>query len=254
MSKERLIKRWIELNKQPDIKILECNICGYKDDIDKFIKYKSQDIFYAGELIRYKCNNCDVIFGDLRFLNLSREEIGNDYIDLYSYHNEGDTSVYILKIFEILIKEGHIIEKDKGIDYACGKSDKHLEIINQRGYEIYGYDKYVDNNSKYYKGREIEKIKDEYDYVFTNNYIEHIIEVDDLKEIIKLVKKGGKIIFSTACFEYNIEYTHYHTYFFIGRSIEYLEKKLGIKLVDTYDLGELDIKIKVFEKINQDFH
>jgi hypothetical protein len=246
-GEDRLKKRWIKLNQQPDVKILECKICGYKDNIEKFSKYKSIDLFYAGELIRYKCNNCDVIFGDLRFLNLSKEEIGYDYIDLYSYYNEGDTSIYIVKIFDKLIKEGYIKRKEKGLDYACGKSDKHLEIINNKGYDIYGYDKYVYNNSKYYI--DINKIEDEYDYIFTNNYIEHIIDIDDIKDIIKLVKRGGKIIFATACFEYNIEYTHYHTYFFIGRSIGYLEEKLGIKLLDTYDLGELDIKIKVFERI-----
>ena len=101
MSKENLINRWKKLS-QIYSKFLKCPICDFYNEIDLFKIYKSNDIFYAGELIRYECPNCNLIFGDLRFLNLSRDEIKQDYIDLYSFYEEGDTTKYIYHIFKFL--------------------------------------------------------------------------------------------------------------------------------------------------------
>ena len=93
-SKERQIIRWKNLQ-QPNINVLQCYICKYENTINNYSKFEANDIFNAGRLIRYKCPNCDVIFGDLRFLNLPIDEINNDYEDLYSYYKEGDTTQYI---------------------------------------------------------------------------------------------------------------------------------------------------------------
>ena len=64
-------------NKQNDCRIgMYCNTlseCDYCDNIKKYKNLIAKDNFGAGLLIRYKCPNCEVIFGDLRFLNLSKE-------------------------------------------------------------------------------------------------------------------------------------------------------------------------------------
>ena len=70
MSKQNLINRWSKLS-QIHPRFLKCPICDYHENIQTFKIYKSNDIFYGGELIRYECPNCNLIFGDLRFLNLS---------------------------------------------------------------------------------------------------------------------------------------------------------------------------------------
>ena len=101
LAEEKMINRWKQL-KQPEIVDLQCYICDYKSSISDYKQYTSHDIFNAGDIIRYQCPNCDVIFGDLRFLKLSKEEINDDYTDLYSYYKESDTTKYILEVFDKL--------------------------------------------------------------------------------------------------------------------------------------------------------
>jgi len=245
MSKERLINRWLINNNQPNIKDYKCKICNTDLILDNCVKFISNDIFYAGPLIRYQCNICKVIFGDLRFLNLNSSEITNDYTDLYSFYKEGDTTIYILKWFNDLL-----IDKSKSIlDYGCGKWNNHIKLLQQKGYNIKGYDAYVGD---YNFNLELNS----YDVIISHNFIEHVIDpYKDLNNLISYVKKDGLIVFSTACFEYYHEHTHYHTYFFLEESIPFLEKNLNIKLIFTkkyteYPFTNLDFTIvKVFIKL-----
>lgn len=246
MSKESLIKRWQKYNQQPKLNILECKLCKQENSINLFKVYKAQDIFYAGELVRYQCPNCEVIFGDLRFLNLPIDEIGQDYIDLYSWYKEADTTQYILKSFYSLGLDKNL----KGLDYACGGWNNHLPILNQEGYQILGYDKYVTQNKDYI----LEDLKDiKFDYIINNNYIEHVINpIEDINLILKYLKKDGLLIFMSPCWEYKIEITHYHTFFFVGKSVTFLESLLNIQLVNSINL-KLNEKentiIKIFKKL-----
>lgn len=246
MSELSLINRWKNL-KQPVLENLMCKICNYENTLEQYKIYKTNDIFNAGELIRYQCPNCDVIFGDLRFLNMDKEEISKDYIDLYSYYNEADTSKYILKCLN-KINFG----KDKVyLDYACGKKMETLNLLNDHNYNVYGYDAYVDNShNKFIKN--INDIKN-IDIIYSNNYIEHVIEpFEDLQILIDLLNNNGKLVLISPCWEYCIEFTHYHTFFFLGKSIQYLCEKLKIREVFSekifFEDGDSTI-IKVFEKI-----
>ena len=71
MSKNRLINRWKNINLTYTSKTeISCYVCDFNINIPSCKIYKDSDIFEAGELIRYQCQNCDVIFGDLSFLNM----------------------------------------------------------------------------------------------------------------------------------------------------------------------------------------
>ena len=136
-SKERQIQRWKRIEYPSPIN-LNCIICEYNDLNDNFEKLYSDDIFYAGKLIRHKCPNCGLIFGDLRVLNLSEKEINDDYEDVYSYFTEGNTYQYVLNSLNSIN-----IFKNKNLlylDYACG-TGSILPILKNEGYNIYGYDK-----------------------------------------------------------------------------------------------------------------
>ena len=245
MSKERLIARWNNLS-QPNLSELTCIICEYNDKIENFEKYYASDIFYAGEIIRYKCPTCDVIFGDLRFLNMDKNEISNDYMDVYSFFNEGDTSGYILHVINTIN-----LGKDKiYLDYACGKSCKTLDLLKQNEYNIWGYDAFVAMEHPNFMNSIDDNMK--FDVIYSNNYIEHLIDpYEDLSKLIQLLNDGGKLVMISACWEYVYEYTHYHTFFFLGRSINYLCDKLNIKLVYDekimFNAKEFTI-VKIFEK------
>jgi hypothetical protein len=244
-SKERQIIRWNNIQ-QPDINLLKCYICDYENTVNNYNKLEANDIFNAGKLIRYKCPNCDVIFGDLRFLNMPLDEIKNDYEDLYSYYKEGDTTKYILEVLEnmFFINDMQL----KYLDYACGKWNYVVPTLKNKGYDIIGYDKYVSNNS--YIVNDIGNST--FDVIFNCNYIEHLINpIEDIRDMISHLNNGGYIVFITQCFEYTIEFTHYHTFFFNDKSLKIIAEKLGLTLIYSnkfyFSDGEWTIA-KVFKK------
>ena len=241
---DNLINRWKLNNEQPILSELSCYICKFNDKIEKYKIYKANDIFYAGELIRYQCPNCECIFGDLRFLHMDKSEISNDYKDLYSFYSEGDTSNFIL---ESLNKIN--LGKDKSyLDFACGKDNRTLDLLNENGYDVYGYDLYTNMDHP-----KCIKNTFKFDIVYTNNYIEHLIDpFNDLKKVIDLLKDDGKLVIISPCCEYCIEFTNYHTFYFLGKSVKYLCNELSINEIYSEkifftDSNEWSI-IKIFEK------
>jgi hypothetical protein len=244
-SKERQIARWKNL-KQPNIEILKCYICDYNNNIDTYKIFKANDIFNAGELIRYKCPECDTIFGDLRFLNFSNKDIKDDYEDVYSYYKEGDTTKYIL---EIVRKTPFFKDKTlQYLDYACGKWNKLVPQLKNEGYNILGYDKYVSDNEYILNNIQGKQ----FDIILNCNFIEHLINpLSDLNEIIGHLNDNGTIIFITQCFEYTIEFTHYHTFFFSDKALNIISKKLNLSFIYSnkfhFNDGQWTI-VKAFKK------
>lgn len=243
-SKERLLKRWASL-KRPQIEQLQCYICNYTGKIELFKEFKCNDMFHAGQLIRYQCPDCDTIFGDLRFLTLPQSEIDNDYSDLYSFYKEGDTTPTILKMFELL----NFPKEKYYLDYACGEWNNSVNELNKLGYtHIYCYDKYV---GKY---NNIDGKK--FDVVYSNNYIEHLINpLNGIKEMLNYLKDDGLLVITSDCWDrYKIPETHYHTFWFPGRSIGVLCEKLHLSLELFIDMkvninGVLyDVFLKAFKR------
>ena len=168
------------------------------------------------------------------------------HLNAYSYYKEGNNSKYIL----------HIIQKlnlgfDKTyLDYACGETTHTLDILNLHNYNVYGYDAYVNNiHPKFLKTLNIDT---KFDVVYSSNFIEHVIHpFEDLKKLINLLTINGKLVMMSACWEYFYEVTHYHTYFFLGKSVQYLCNELNIKEIYSekiiFEDGEFTT-VKVFEK------
>lgn len=247
MSKIRLINRWQNI-KYTTILEMSCYVCDFNIHIQSCKVYKDNDIFEAGELIRYQCPNCDVIFGDLRFLTMPIDEISKDYEDLYSYYKEGDTSKYILDVLNTI----NLGKQKTYLDYACGKTYNTLNLLNSNGYNTYGFDRYVEMDHPKFISTINNNMK--YDVVYSSNFIEHVINpVDDLNKLINLLDTNGKLVMISPCWEYCYSLTHYHTFFFIGKSVKYLCDKL--KIIEIYskkiyfDNNEFTT-VKIFEKIN----
>lgn len=241
-SYKRQIKRWENL-KQPDNKLLICFICEFSDINANFKKYKANDIFNAGEIVRHQCPNCDLIFGDLRFLNFSKEEVAEDYCDTYSYFKEGDTHNHQLKSLTSI--ELFKNKKYSYLDYACGIG-RILPTLRQQGYNIFGYDKYVISENVL---QNIDSIK--FDVIFSNNYIEHLINpINDIKNMLNHLNDNGYLIFTSDCIdEYKIEFTHFHTFYYLGKSLTVLADKLNLNILELKSVGEC--RVLVLQKINR---
>jgi SAM-dependent methyltransferase len=236
MSEKNLIERWKNF-KQPKITELKCLVCDLECNIENFRKYYANDIFHAGQLIRYQCPNCDVIFGDLRFLRMNAKEISDDYSDVYSFFKEGEGSIQTLNILNYLD-----FGKNKTyLDYACGNNDTTINLLTKNNYNIYAYDAYVEiNHHRFIKN--ITNVK--FDIVYSKNFIEHVINpYEDLQKLIDLLNDDGKLVLIAACWDYCAEFTHYHTFYFLGRSVNYLCNKLNITLLNTFKIDNTIIKI-----------
>lgn len=239
-SKERLLKRWSNF-KQPELENLSCYVCKYYGNIATFKTHKCMDQFHAGELTRYECPRCEVIFGDLRFLQLSRKEISEDYCDLYSFYNEGDTTKYIL---EVLTRTQLLKPSYTYLDFACGSWNKIIPFLREKNFQIEGYDKHIDKYNK--------RPTQLFDIVYCSNYIEHLIDpYPDIQEMLDFLKPDGKLVLISPCFEYCIADTHYHTFFFREKALKILCETLNIELLDSEKIyfsdGDKTI-VKVFTK------
>lgn len=240
-SRERQIARWNNL-KPIIINELKCYICDFKGNIDLFKKYLANDNFNAGLITRHECPNCNLIFGDLRILNMSELEIKNDYDDVYSYFKEANTAPDIVNNINNIN-----IFYDKSLsylDYACGVGNM-IPILKSNGYNIIGYDKYIKNINV------VNNIDNLYfDVIYSNNFIEHLINpINDIKEILNHLKIGGYLIFMSDCIdEYKNENTHFHTFYYTGKSFKILCDKLGLEIIESKNVGSY--KIKILKKIN----
>jgi hypothetical protein len=235
-SKERQIERWSKMKYQCPIN-LTCIVCEHTDLNTKFKKLCCNDIFNAGTLTRHQCPNCGLIFGDLRFLSLSEQDIKDDHDDVYSYYAEGNTVPYIINN----IKSLDIFENKNlsYLDYACGIG-KMIPILKQRGYNIHGYDKYVKNDNVL---NVIDDMK--FDVIYANNFIEHVINpIEDMKQILIHLNDNGYLILMSDCLdEYMLEFTHYHVYFYTGNSFHVLCDKLNLDIIESKAVGPCKIKV-----------
>lgn len=240
-SKQRQIDRWSKLL-QPKSTFLTCAICETTDLNNNFKKFYANDIFCAGTIIRHQCPNCSLIFGDLRFLNLSEDEISKDHEDTYSYFSEGlnnDEKYSCLSAVEVCLNK-----KLSYLDYACG-SGIFTNYLLKNNYNVNGYDKYV-------KGKNVlNNIYDQkFDIIFSINFIEHLIDpINQIKDMLNHLNSDGYLIFMSDCIdEYKIEYTHFHTYYYVGESFNVLCDKLDLTIVESKIIGNYRIKVLRIKK------
>lgn len=244
-SKENQIIRWQNISHNfQEPSTLKCFVCDFQDNTSNFKSYTDEGIFNFGTIKRFQCPNCDVIFGDLKFLSLTYDEISKDYADTYSYFTERTQNQFFIHLFKYL---PYFKPQYKIIDYGCGSILNYQTTLNRLGYNIDRYDKFVKDDSM------IKNIVPQsYDILFNHNVIEHVINpIQDLQEMINCVKPNGLLIISSACWNFCIRQTHFHTFFFIGRSVNYLCQKLNIQLIDTFTIpsSDNDEVIKVFKKL-----
>ena len=229
---------------KPAPQSIRCPICGHKDANQSFKKFISRCVFGGGKLIRHECPSCGLIFGPQKFMTLSDNQISKEYRELYSYYDEADPSGLEERAFMRLRlnKEGIYL------NYGSGKNINSIKKIRDQGYKLYGFEPFSEfRMTEDYIITDIDRLKlMRFDGIFTNNVIEHFI--DPIKEMLFLsgiLKDGGMMAHSTACYEYAFEHTRFHVFFFTGKSLSVLCEKAGLKYFDTDDK-----MIKIFVKGN----
>lgn len=253
IARELMRVKWKQIDQlgPPDKDtIAVCGICGTGAPAGQLETLVSQCSFSGGELIRYRCPGCGAIFGPLKFSRLSQEEFDDDYTVHYTGYHEGDSTEAELYTFELLEPRKNGVY----LNYGCGSWSSTLEILRQRGYQVYGYEPYADNAGTPYLITNRQALTSmRFDGIFSNNLLEHlrdpVSELCFMKTL--LASSEAKMAHTTPCYRYLYEFTRFHTFFFTGRSVDVLCEKAGLRVVKNVDSSEekgiRDFYCKIFE-------
>ncbi|PVZ87149.1 methyltransferase [Serratia sp. S1B] len=213
-----------------------CPLCGHDASLESFKEIESNCIFYGGRLLRHECPSCNVIFGPQKMFALDEEMLDLDYRNLYRIYSEGNSTESIIRTFHLL----HPKKNGVYLDFGCGGEwSEAIQRLRADGWNIYGFEPSANHSSEYVFSKWDELSNLRFDGILTHNVLEHLFDPVDITIKLKnLLVEDGRIVHATACFDYLYDFTHYHVYFFTGRSTEVLAKKTGMSIIDWVRDGE----------------
>lgn len=216
-----------------------CPVCGKKMETDKTSRLISECIFNGGKLIRYVCPECGVVFGPEKMLNLDEKAFSDDYKLHYSVYAEGDSTEREIEVFRKLNPS----KDEVYLDWGVGAWSTVIPSLREEGYQVYGYDPYAPTDSEYIITDE-EKLRTmKFDGIFSHDLLEHLKDpVGTFRLFADVLKSRGKMIHSTACYDYVYEYTRFHLFFYTGRSIDKLCEETGF-VVENIEKDPINLLI-----------
>ena len=211
---------------------LSCPICLHEDRYPRFALLIAQDQFGGGKLVRHQCPRCDVIFGTQRMLSLPPEEMAIEYSDLYATYEEHESTERELAAFSYLgARPG-----GRYLNFGAGRWSAALSILREQGIDVVAFEPYMKMESSatvYTKEEELRDLR--FDGIMSNNLIEHLQDpVSALTKQAKLLKdRESRMVHATACYRYEYEYSRFHLFFFVGRSVDAMAQRAGLRVEET---------------------
>ncbi len=216
-----------EYSKAP---LLRCPLCRKEGEKGKFQEYRSHCIFLGGDLIRFQCPSCDVIFGDQKMLAKSDDALAAEYEWHYSLFSEGDSKNAEIRAFHSLNPE----KEGVYINFGAGAWSGSVAALRHQGWNVYGYEPHSSaiNADEEYIIRGRDQLQGmQFDGIFSNNVLEHLRHpVEELRFLKSLLKPDASMAHATACFAYLYEYTRFHLFFYLGRSRKLLAQEAGLEI------------------------
>lgn len=214
------------------VSIVKCPLCEHESDKVNFNTLHSYCIFQGGNLLRFQCPECDLIFGDQKMLSLTNEALSHDYEWHYKSYFEGDSTEQEIRAFHLLNPE----KEGVYLNYGAGAWSSSVSELRNEGWDVWAYEPHdsANNSDEHYVVRSKEMLaKMKFDGIFSNNVLEHLrYPIDDLRLMAGLLKLNASMAHATPCFEYLYEYTRFHLFFYPGRSRELLAEKADLKVAN----------------------
>lgn len=216
------------LHKQmPLSDMLSCALCQYQARRSEFASFVSHCIFGGGELQRYQCPACDVIFGTEQMLALDKEALSQEYEWHYQVYEEGDSTEQEIRAFHALEPQ-----RDKVyINWGAGSWSQSVARLRAEGWQVFGYEPHGSaastDEGTVSTLAEVAALAPS--GIYTNNVLEHFrYPAEALSAMADLLPAGGRMSHATPCFAYRFEFTRFHLFFFLGRSRGLLRHELGL--------------------------
>jgi hypothetical protein len=215
-----------------------CPICELQTPISDFKLFKSHCIFGGGDLIRYQCSGCGLIFGPDKMFELSPAALGQDYEWHYRAYTEGDSTESERRAFFALQPQPGGIY----LNYGAGAWSRSVQLLRQEGWQVYAYEPHgsaspTGPNSGLLDFSQMQTMR--FDGIFSNNVLEHFrYPIAELQKMATYLSPRGRMAHATPCYEYLYEYTRFHLFFFTGVSRDRLLQKAGLELIDEIVDGD----------------
>lgn len=229
LYKGQIHSRWfladyIEHFLQRENRVVTCPVCKYSSAMNLLQKRESACIFEGGRLSRFECPVCGCIFGPQKMLDLTENELGEEYKISYRVFSETDTSVLENAVFQALLPD----KKKVYLNWGAGAWNLTSENLRKEGFQVYDYEPYAPCKvTPWLITAKKDLFRKKFDGIFSNDLIEHLPNpVEDLLFMKSLLKDDGTMAHGSGCYEYAFEYTRFHLCFFLGKSLEYISKKL----------------------------
>lgn len=205
-----------------------CELCGHIGQATAFAVIDAQCRFGGGSLRRYQCPHCDVIFGPLKMLRLSPEELSQEYDWHYRVFSEGDSTEQEIRAFESLAPQ----PGGTYLNYGVGAWSSSVQRLRSRGWNIVAYEPTGSAQAQpglVTKREDLAEMR--FDGIYSNNVLEHLRHpADDLRFLAGLLRPGARMSHATPCYEYLYEYTRFHLFFYLGRSRQVLADQAGLSI------------------------
>lgn len=196
-----------------------CKICGQ----DTHTLYDPQlKIDYD------QCHHCGFTYKQPTYHKTPQEEQTE-----YNRHNNSFESVGYVKMFEDFIKDfiNPLHVTGKGLEFGSGPGPVLKELLHRKGFEMYDFDPYYNNNTEY--------LQHTYDLITSTEVVEHF--ADPMKEfthLASLLKEGGYLAIMTSFNTFNNEeflkwwYRRdvTHIAFYRLQTMEFIAEQLGLKI------------------------
>jgi len=108
--------------------------------------------------------------------------------------------------------------------------------LREQGIDVVAFEPYMKMESSatvYTKEEELRDLR--FDGIMSNNLIEHLQDpVSALTKQAKLLKdRESRMVHATACYRYEYEYSRFHLFFFVGRSVDAMAQRAGLRVEET---------------------
>lgn len=206
--------------------MIDCPVCNtsVSETIEAECFPADQPLLGEKHIIRYICNYCGLIFGPMSFINLSKKELAYKYDEIYKVHTDVYTTVDYHNFFHL--------NPSKELNYlniACGTKPQYLQNIRNDGYKVYTNEILLENEYNF-KNLDDCPVKT-FSGIFSNNYIEHIQHpLEWFSELHRRLEPNGIMVHATGCFNYVIERTPFHLYFWNRKALDIICEKTGFVL------------------------
>jgi len=125
-------------------------------------------------------------------------------------------------------------KEDKGLDFGCGKTEIVKYVLEQKGFNIKGYDPIYFNQKKL--------LNDSYNYITSCEVIEHLFRPKEVFQLLyDILLPKGKLFIKTSLYSLDLNFEKWwykndptHVTLYTKKSLEYIKDYYGFTSLEIH--------------------